>query len=607
MLDLTSLPRFFKLLLSDPPDNLKLRDKVLEPCALIEKNGTLWSAHLSGTFRFKGKEKLLKAPSNGHSWVLDDETIFPLPEDSSEIFNELLQGNSKSTLSYVQVRKLLSEDNPLIQVRLGPDEFLSGKSAADLYPEQVQIEGLKASLYSYQAKGIQWLWDTLSSNGGAILADEMGLGKTMQVIAILLLSPPLRESPALIICPTSLIANWVREFETFAPSLTVMVHKGPTRTGIFRGLQRTNVVITTYGTMVSDITLFSSFTWKYVVCDEAQAIKNPESNRRECISRIPLEKSLPMTGTPVENSLVDLWSLVDFATPGLLGNLSDFVKRFPDSDESAMELNSVVDPIILKRRVIEVANDLPERINIDIPINMSEEMQNLYKEVRERTLEKYPIAGALVATLQMQLLCTHPWLVCGDHDVNNSEQAEVRELPTLPLLTEKMEITVRLLNEAFLTNKKVLIFSVFNRMDQLIRRAGNTLPPGFWGSINGSTAQDERQLIIDKFSKFEGPGCLVLNPKAAGAGLNITAATVVIHISPVWNPALEAQASARAHRRGQKHPVSIYRLFYEDTVERVMLDRSIWRAGMGDQIAPMAQRDKQDLLRAMELVPGAQL
>jgi len=604
MIDPASLPRLFNALLREPPEGLKLRDQVLEPCAVIEKHGNLWSAHLAGVRLFKGKEKCLKAPSNEHSWVLDEETIFPLPADSSEVFNELLQGHSGSDLSYIEVRKLLSKDSQLITVRLEPNVFLSGARAADLNPEQIKISGLEANLYPYQAKGVQWLWDTLASTGGAILADEMGLGKTIQVIAILLISPPSRQSPALIVCPTSLIANWVREFEKFAPSLTVMVHRGPNRTGVFLGLQTANVVITTYGTMVSDIALFSSFMWEYVICDEAQAIKNPESIRRECISRIPREKSLPMTGTPVENSLVDLWSLVDFSTPGLLGHFSDFVKRFPDSAESATELSSLVDPIILKRRVIEVANDLPERINIDIPINMSEEMQNLYVEVKARTLEKYPIAGPLVATLQMQLLCTHPWLVCEDNESNNAEQAAIREHSTLPILTEKMEITVRLLNEAFLSDKKVLLFSVFNRMDQLIRSAGNALPSAFWGCINGSTAQHERQGIIDSFSEYDGPGCLILNPKAAGAGLNITAATVVIHISPVWNPALEAQASARAHRRGQMQPVSIYRLFYEDTVERVMLDRSIWRAEMGNEIAPSAERDKQDLLRAMELAPG---
>ena len=607
MLELTDLPRLFKLLLSDPPDKLKLRDNVLEPCALIERNGTLWSAHLSGVSRFNGKKRVLKAPSNWHSWVLDDETIFPLPEDSSEIFNGLLQDYNESNLTYIQVRKLISDDNLLIPIQLDKDVFLSGASAADLNPEKIKINGLEANLYPYQAKGIQWLWDTLSSTGGAILADEMGLGKTLQVIAILLMETPSKKSPALIICPASLIANWVREFEKFAPSLTVLVHKGSARTGLFWGLQKTNVVITTYGTMVSDITLFSSFTWAYVICDEAQAVKNPESIRRKCISRIPREKSLPMTGTPVENSLIDLWSLVDFAIPSLLGNFSDFAERFPDSAESAAELNSLVDPIILKRRVAEVANDLPERINIDIPIHMPEKMQSLYKEVQARTLEKYPIAGALVATLQMQLLCTHPWLVCDDSDANNAENAKINKIPTLSLLTEKMEITINLLNEAFLSNKKVLIFSVFNRMEQLIQTAGNSLPRGFWGSINGSTAQDERQSIIDEYSCFDGPGCLILNPKAAGAGLNITAATVVIHISPVWNPALEAQASARAHRRGQTHPVTIYRLFYEDTVERIMLDRSIWRAEMGNEIAPIAERNKQDLLRAMELVPGAKL
>jgi SNF2 family DNA or RNA helicase len=214
------------------------------------------------------------------------------------------------------------------------------------------------------------------------------------------------------------------------------------------------------------------------------------------------------------------------------------------------------------------------------------------------------VAGALVATLQLQLVCAHPWLRQADPEDLDGEFAEIRRSPELPLMTPKMERTVDLLNEAFINGKKVIVFALFNRLGDLIREAGANLPEAFWGSINGSTKQADRQTVIDEFSAHDGPGCLVLNPKAAGAGLNITAATIVIHYTPVWNPALEAQASARAHRRGQTLPVTVYRLFYEDTVERVMLDRSGWKQELGNEIMPLATRDKEDLDRALSIQPG---
>ncbi|MEA5160719.1 DEAD/DEAH box helicase [Cereibacter johrii] len=445
--------------------------------------------------------------------------------------------------------------------------------------------------------------EAAARNGGLILADEMGLGKTLQIIALLLISPPPADAPALVICPTSLIANWVREIVRFAPSLTVAVHRGPQRPGTWRGLQGSNVVIATYDTMVNDIAIFSAFEWSWVICDEAQAIKNPDSIRRRSIVTIPRRHAVAMTGTPVENTLVDLWSLADFVVPGLLGTRLSFEKTWPDTLEAARDLATVTDPLILKRRVADVAGDLPERIDIDLPLELDGPLVEGYRRTREETLARYPVAGALVATLQLQLFCAHPWLRPSNPEDADGEFAELDRGHDLPLLTPKLERTLELLREAFRNGRKVLVFALFNRLGDLLREAGTDLPDAFWGAINGSTPQEHRQKIIDDFSAHDGPGCLVLNPKAAGAGLNITAATIVIHMTPVWNPALEAQASARAHRRGQTLPVTVYRLFYEDTVERVMLDRSAWKQELGNETVPTAMRDGADLQRALEITP----
>jgi SNF2 family DNA or RNA helicase len=382
-----------------------------------------------------------------------------------------------------------------------------------------------------------------------------------------------------------------------------MVHRGPNRAGVYRELQKTNVVITTYDTMVNDISIFSSFEWSWVICDEAQAIKNPDSNRRQAIVTIPRRRTIPMTGTPVENSLLDLWSLSDFAIPGLLGSRREFEVAFPDNIESANEIGRFTDPLILRRRVADVASDLPERIDIDLPLELDDQLADHYLQVRATAIAKYPVAGALVATLQLQLVCAHPWLRRTDEIDSNGEDAGIVRTNTYPLMTMKMERAVALLREAFFNGKKVIVFALFNRIGDLIREAFSDFPDAYWGAINGSTPQNERQPIIDDFSTHEGPGCLVLNPKAAGAGLNITAATVVIHFTPVWNPALEAQASARAHRRGQMHPVTVYRLFYKDTVEEVMIDRSLWKSILANESIPVSSRDSSDLKRALEIAP----
>lgn len=602
--DLKSLPSKFSDLPEILPEGIRMSERVIEPLAIIDKEDGRLVAKLAGRRIVKGEERVVLAFGNEFNWVLDDKTIRPLPYDAVDALASVLHPDDNEVVAYDRVLQQLNDDESDLKIQATEAALQPGSSAALDFPEHLEVRGLQATLYPYQAKGIAWMSETANAQRGLILADEMGLGKTIQIIALLLLDPPDNDAPALVVCPTSLIANWVREIEKFAPSLTVLVHRGPYRTGVFSGLQTAHVVITTYDTMVNDISIFSAFEWSWVVCDEAQAIKNPASARRKAISTIPRARTVPMTGTPVENSLVDLWSLTDFAIPGLLGDLASFEVNYPDGLETASELAKIVEPVMLKRRVAEVADDLPERIDIKIPLEMEPELVDHYNMVREATLAKYSVAGALVATLQLQLVCAHPWLRMQDGSSDEGENAEIVPAETLPLVNSKMETAVRLIREASSGGRKVLVFSLFNRLGELLKTAAPELSRAYWGAINGSTPQEERQGIIDEFSSREGPAILVLNPKAAGAGLNITAATVVVHMTPVWNPALEAQASARAHRRGQTMPVTIYHLFYENTVERIMLDRSEWKNEMGNEIAPVATRDKEDLSKAMQINPS---
>lgn len=604
MIDLRSLPETFEELRASVPDGYSISERLLEPIVILDRDTNRIIARLGGVRTVKGERRELLAPSNRHAWVVDGTVIRPLPRDVAAVLEKTIGDNNSEDIPFSTALRMIRAKEDGIVAAPRDAVMVAGKDAAERNAKEISIEGLKADLFPYQARGVQWMWETLSRTGGLILADEMGLGKTLQIISLLLIDKPDCASPALIVCPTSLIANWVREIERFAPDLSVLVHRGAHRAGVVSGLQIVQVVITTYDTMVNDIALFSSLEWSWVVCDEAQAIKNPDSNRRQAISTIPRKKSIPMTGTPVENSLLDLWSLADFAIPGLLGTRDEFDAEFPDNHDAGQSLGRLTDPIILRRRVADVAGDLPERIDIDVPLELDDRLVDHYREVRDATMEKYPVAGALVATLQLQLLCAHPWL--RQKDSEDEEDAELVPAESLPLITPKMERAVDLLREAFLNRRKVIVFALFNRIGDLLREACAHFLDIHWGAINGSTPQEDRQSIIDVFAAHDGPACLVLNPKAAGAGLNITAATVVVHFTPVWNPALEAQASARAHRRGQTETVTVYRLFYKDTVEEVMIDRSAWKNDLANETVPVSTRDADDLKRALEILPRKQ-
>lgn len=606
MPDLSSMPRDLEALRQQFPDGLELSERLLDPAVVIGMQAGRMTARLAGSRTLRGEKRLLLAPSNKHNWVIDGTTIRPLPRDSAAELSALLGGANPEDLSYSDAIRMARAPGATVSVELQESILEPARLSAARYAPEMAVPGLNAQLFAYQARGVAWMHETLARTGGLILADEMGLGKTLQIIALLVASPPPFTAPALIACPTSLIANWVREIGRFAPSLTTAVHRGPHRAGIYRDLQKSSVVITTYDTLVNDISLISSLEWSWLICDEAQALKNPDSGRRQAISTIPRRRTIPMTGTPVENSLLDLWSLVDLSIPGLLGSRSEFESSYPDTVESAQALALLTDPIVLKRKVAEVASDLPERIDIDVPLELDERLAQHYRDVRKTTLARYPVAGALVATLQLQLVCAHPWLRKPESDNNGLPEDDVAIVRSraYPLVTPKVERVVDLLKEAFMNGQKVIVFAIFNRIGELIQEAVPSTTQTFWGAINGSTPQEERQALVDAFGAHDGPACLVLNPKAAGAGLNITAATVVIHFTPVWNPAIEAQASARAHRRGQTRPVTVYRLFYKDTVEDVMIDRSQWKTELANESVPVSMRDGEDLKRALEIEPA---
>jgi len=568
---------------------------------VLKRIGDSHLAVLAARLVTGGNIRIVSAPSNQHNWVLDGNKILPLPSDV-QVFVERLVGYAVSQeITLVKAVELARRTDAELLIEVDPS--LLGASPPQVANEDpTEIAGLSGTLFPYQSQGVRWMRSILKRAFGLVLADEMGLGKTIQVISLLLLEKPKPEAPALVLCPTSLIENWCRELAKFAPSLTFSVHRGPNRTGAFTGLMFTDVVITTYETMVSDITIFGSVVWSWVICDEAQAIKNPDSGRRKAVSSLTRRLSIAVTGTPVENSLEDFWSIADFAVPGILGTRQDFREDFPDSEASGRRLSTVAQLISLRRTVAQVASDLPERQDIELPLELEDELVDAYVFVRNSTLAKYPVAGGLVATLQLQLFCAHPSLSMKGGTIDGNRSSIATE-SLVGIETSKVSVTIRILFESFKLQRKVLVFSLFNDVADLLHNAASPNSDVFWNVINGETPQQDRQEIVDKFTAHQGPACLVLNPKAAGTGLNIVAATVVIHFTPIWNPATEAQAIARAHRRGQTLPVFVYHLYYVDTVEQVMLERSRWKREMGNEAVPVSTRDEIDLERSLKIAP----
>lgn len=580
--------------------------RLLDPVLCIEKKAGKYIVSLGANIRKGSNINFTPCPSLHHNWLLDDVRIKLLPNDVPALIHEALIGLNPFDLKFPQVLSLIRDGIEGVEISVDSKVLEKANIRSLGMSLSSDIPGLKANLYPYQERGVAWMCDALDNIGGVILADEMGLGKTLQIIAVFLLKEPVNETPALIVCPTTLIVNWCREIQRFAPSLTLLVHRGSDRTGFYKDLMSSQVVITTYDTLVNDISLFRGVEWSFLVCDEAQAVKNPESKRRKALGRLPRRYTIPVTGTPMENTLLDIWSLADLAIPGMFDTKETFASVFPDTEEGAIELSAIADSVILKRQVKDVANDLPERTDIDFPVELEEAAVKEYEKIKAETVEKYGPAGQLVAVGQLAIYCAHPWLRVKDpSDPDWEDKVALKQDPRYQLLTPKMDVCIQLLKEAFLTGKKVLIFAAYNHCGELIKRAAiqEKVSDGYWNAINGSTPQDERQTIVDEFTDYDGSAVLVLNPKAAGTGLNITAATIVIHYTQNWNPALEMQASARAHRRGQDQPVTVYRLFYQGTVEETMVDRSKWKRELGETAVPISTREKQDLNKALSIKP----
>ncbi|WP_330465440.1 DEAD/DEAH box helicase [Streptomyces longwoodensis] len=459
------------------------------------------------------------------------------------------------------------------------DRLTAGVRPADPPP------GLHATLRDYQLRGLAWL-DLMTTLGlGGCLADDMGLGKTITVIALHLKRA--RTEPTLVVCPASLLGNWQREITRFAPGVPVRRFHGPERTldDLTGGF-----VLTTYGTMRSAAPTLAEQPWGMVVADEAQHVKNPYSATAKALRTLPAPARIALTGTPVENNLSELWALLDWTTPGLLGPLKSFRARHARAvengeDPQAVErLARLVRPFLLRRKKSDpgIVPELPPKTETDHPVPLTREQAALYEAVvRESLLAIESAEGIARRGLVLKLLgalkqiCDHPALYLKEEHGQYADDRLVARSGKLALLDE-------LLDTVLAEDGSALVFTQYVGMARLIAAhlAGRAVPVDL---LHGGTPVAERERMVDRFQSGATP-VLVLSLKAAGTGLNLTRAGHVVHFDRWWNPAVEEQATDRAYRIGQTQPVQVHRLITEGTVEDRIADMLQAKRALADAI-----------------------
>ena len=445
--------------------------------------------------------------------------------------------------------------------------------------------------YPYQAVGIEWLRSQQQlGRHGAILGDVMGLGKTLQAIGLITHNVNEGGGDNLVICPGTLLENWRREFVKFSPGLNVLTHYGAFRAGTAAKLRGYDVVVTTYDALIRDHSMLATINWNLVIIDEAQAIKNPRAQRTIRCKGLPRNFGLAISGTPLENRLLDLWSLSDFAEPGLFGSESQFENDYENVPNGAVEVNKILRPILLRRRLHEIEHQLPEKVVIDHPISWPSELNVIYERVRLEAIQEFAKAGGLVATGRLRKLTTHPILM----DIGPED---------LTTLSPKYALTLEILDELFASKEKCLIFASYKEIiDRITEDIGLRYPSAFVKSLDGRTEMETRNPLVDEFNSFKGPGVLVCNPIVAGAGLNITGANHVIHYNLEWNPAKEDQATFRVYRNGQLKETFIHRLFYINTIDEVIDQRIQLKRNLSD-LSVDAAVSSDDYLAGLQISP----
>ncbi|MEV0323748.1 DEAD/DEAH box helicase [Streptomyces sp. NPDC050658] len=448
-----------------------------------------------------------------------------------------------------------------------------------------QPKALAAELRDYQLRGLNWLARMASLGLGGCLADDMGLGKTITLISLHLHRQTERETagPTLVVCPTSLMGNWQREIEKFAPGTPVRRFHGARRS--LDDLSDGEFVLTTYGTMRLDAESLAQAPWGMVVADEAQHVKNPYSATAKQLRTIGARARVALTGTPVENNLSELWAILDWTTPGLLGKLGTFRTRYAQAVEggkdpaAAERLAQLVRPFLLRRRKSDpgIAPELPPKTETDRAVSLTTEQTGLYEAVVRETLAEISGADGFARRGLIVKLLTGLKQIC-----NHPAQYLKEDKPRIEGRSGKLELLDELLDTILAEEAGVLVFTQYVQMARLIERhlAARGIPSQF---LHGGTPIAAREEMVQRFQDGEIP-VFLLSLKAAGTGLNLTRAEHVVHYDRWWNPAVEAQATDRAYRIGQTQPVQVHRLIAEGTIEDRIADMLLRKRELADAV-----------------------
>ncbi|MEU4237196.1 DEAD/DEAH box helicase [Actinoplanes sp. NPDC026619] len=475
------------------------------------------------------------------------------------------------------IRLLPPEELPLPVTAVGGKGWLADLLAGDLdqHLELLpQPAGLRGELRPYQRRGFSWLAFLDSLGLGACLADDMGLGKTVQLLSLLLHR---RSGPALLICPLSVLGNWQREAARFAPSLTVRVLHGSSQPA-FEGA---DLVLTTYATALRTADALAGFKWDRVVLDEAQNVKNSAGVMAKAVRKFPARVRIALTGTPVENRLAELWSILDWVNPGLLASAHTFRARFAvpieryGDEQAAAQLRTATRPFLLRRVKSDpsVITDLPEKRHVRHLCGLTTEQATLYRAVLDdmttkltESTHKWNKGIVLAAMTKLKQACVHPALLLGDGS-------------PLPGRSGKLERLEEILDGALADGESVLCFTQFAKFGAMLTphlAARFGVPVRY---LHGGTSRTDRDEMVAAFQEDQRPGVFVLSLKAGGTGLNLTAANHVVHVDRWWNPATEAQATDRAFRIGQRRDVQVHTLVclgtVEERIDRLLVDKGV--------------------------------
>jgi len=442
-------------------------------------------------------------------------------------------------------------------------------------PDALLPVTLDAELRPYQEEGFRWMARLKTWNAGACLADDMGLGKTVQAIAMML---HLAENgPILVVCPASIVPNWGSELQKFAPTLNVVNLKAGNREDSFSSLTAFDVLVITYGLLQSEDDRISKINWAMAVLDEAQAIKNTQTKSSKAAMNIQSDFKLALTGTPIQNHLGELWNLFNFCNPGLLGTLAQFTDRYVKNEIPAQKshLKKLITPFILRRTKSKVLEELPPKTEITHLVALSEKELAFYEALRREAINTIENNNGHNGQQHLQALAeiTKLRLACCNTTLVNKD---------IHLPSAKLEAFFEIIDELRVNKHRALVFSQFIGHLAIVRKELDRQGISYQ-YLDGSTSIPDRQLAVKAFQAGKGE-LFLISLKAGGLGLNLTAADYVLHLDPWWNPAVEDQASDRAHRIGQLRPVTIYRLVAKNTIEEKIVKLHATKRDLADSL-----------------------